>query len=527
MKGAAMHRAPDRLQWLANTLIALTLSPTLLSADSLHAQRASASNQPVVGQQADDTITLYRGQSRVIRPPWPAEQVSITDPNIANVEVLAPRRVQVQGQKPGKTDITITGGENQVWRRQVDVGDDVRHVDARMQALFPAAELDVSQVDDLMIIQGRLPRAEQAQQLHQFLDATGQKYVDMTRIAGQQQVQLQVRVAEVSRRALRTLGINTFAGGSDVFGGVQVGSETGPLAPINIGLPQGASAEGGASFQFLEDTGVPTAATVFAGFPSADLQTFIRALEENQYLRLLAEPNLVAMSGEQASFLAGGEFPIPVVQGTDGNTSISIEFKEFGVRLRFRPVVLGEGTIRLHVQPEVSELSNVGAVEIQGFQVPSLLSRRAETTVELKSGQTFGIAGLIDRSTSARLSEMPGLGRLPVLGTLFRSVSYRQEQTELVVMVTANLVEPISTAEQLPAPGDLHRDPTGWELYLEGRIQGKNPPRLSPKQKKRMRELGFDRLHGPGAWASYGQRSTVASDAPDARNASTNTGKDQ
>ena len=206
----------------------------------------------------------------------------------------------------------------------------------------------------------------------------------------------------------------------------------------------------------------------------------MQALAENQYLRVLAEPSLVALSGEEANFLAGGEFPIPVVQGagvSTSGTSLSIEYKKFGVQLKFRPTVAGDGTIRLHVAPEVSELSNIGAIVLQGFSIPGLLTRRAETTVELKSGQTFGMAGLISQSTQARSSRVPGLGDLPVLGALFRSVRYQQGDTELVVLVTASLVEPLSLAERPPVPAEFHVVPNDWEVYSLGRVEGRGPAR--------------------------------------------------
>jgi pilus assembly protein CpaC len=236
---------------------------------------------------------------------------------------------------------------------------------------------------------------------------------------------------------------------------------------------------------------------------------FIQALEENQYLQLLAEPNLVALSGEVASFLAGGEFPIPVVQSTAANAAVSIEYKEFGVRLAFRPTVLGDGKIKLHVLPEVSELSDVGAVVIQGFRIPAVMTRRVETTVELASGQTFGLAGLISRSTSARTSKVPGLGDLPVLGALFRSVRYARNETELIVLVTASLVEPTS-AGMPPVPGDDLRPPGAWELYALGRIEGQAPARLHQTHGEHLKEIGLDGLRGPGAWASYPRQPPTA-----------------
>ncbi|MHC4418436.1 MAG: type II and III secretion system protein family protein, partial [Planctomycetota bacterium] len=247
-----------------------------------------------------------------------------------------------------------------------------------------------------------------------------------------------------------------------------------------------------------------SAVTLLAGVPRANLEVFLQALAENQYLRLLANPTLVALSGEDASFLAGGEYPIPVVQNSGGGgTSISVEYQEYGIRLNFRPIVLGDGSIRLYMAPEVSELTNVGAVTIEGFSIPALVTRKMHTTLELKSGQTFAMAGLIKNKSEATNSRVPGLGDLPILGPLFRSVRYQTNETELVVLVTASLVEPMSLAKTPPLPGFLHEVPDDWELYLDGRIESQEPAKIHPDDAAWLKQNGLDHLLGPGAWDSY------------------------
>jgi pilus assembly protein CpaC len=242
---------------------------------------------------------------------------------------------------------------------------------------------------------------------------------------------------------------------------------------------------------------------------------YLQALAENRYVRLLAEPNLVAISGEQATFLVGGEFPVPIVQGSvvGGSSTVTVEYKEFGVRLNFRPQVLGQGRIRLEVAPEVSELSEIGALKQNGFTIPAIVTRRSNTTVELASGQSFALAGLLRSKDQARVSRVPGLGDLPVLGALFRSVRYEQDQTELVVMITAELVEPIEDGELLPLPGDMQTAPTDWELYMEGQVHGQ--ARLNGAG-ARLKLLGLDRLSGPGAWRRADEPRVTASDLPPA-----------
>jgi pilus assembly protein CpaC len=228
---------------------------------------------------------------------------------------------------------------------------------------------------------------------------------------------------------------------------------------------------------------------------------------DNNYVRILAEPSLVALSGEEASFLAGGEFPIPVPQSGGagaggGSTAITIEYKEFGVRLSFRPTVLGDGKIRLKIAPEVSELSDVGALAVPGTSstVPAIRTRRAETTVEMNSGQTFAMAGLLQNRVNASASKIPGMGQLPVIGALFRSVRYERNETELLVLATVELVEPLSIDQDRPVPGDQHIEPSDWELYSQGRLHGERKAPVSPSQSQTLKEMGLDDLRGPGAW---------------------------
>src|SRR5688500_8328029 len=312
-----------------------------------------------------------------------------------------------------------------------------------------------------MVISGQLLRAEQALQLRGFLAASKLNFLDMTSVAGLQQVQLKVRVAEVSRTVLRSLS-SDFAVTDGLRGAAVNNGGSGTYQPGDI------PAEAGEPF-FTR--ALPGGTTLF-GSGTADeylFEYFIQALADNQYLRLLAEPTLVAYSGEEASFLAGGEFPVPVVQTTGGDASsqISIEYREFGVRLRFKPLVQGDGTIRMLCEPEVSELSDVGAIEILGTRIPSLLTRRISTTFEMQTGQTFALAGLINRSNNARVQRIPGLGLLPIIGPLFRSVRYNENETELVVMVTASLVQPQAVnIDDIPLPRSAHRGPNGWESFL-------------------------------------------------------------
>jgi len=439
-------------------------------------------------------ITIIMGESIVVKAPWPTGRVAVTDPRIANVQVLTADQVLLQGVVIGSTDLILWSKVgNKIWQRKIYVSLDVAHHQKKLHEMFPSSTLELNQSGDVLIAKGLLRSANDVNSLHGYLNKVGVKYVDMTSVAGVQQVQLEVRVAEVSRTAIRALGFDIYNEGSDnFFGNYFFGSQPGSTsgrAGDELGLT-GLSA--------MEASPV----TVFAGFGN-DWRAFIQALAENQYLRVLANPTLVALSGEEASFLAGGEFPIPITQGTGGGTSVTIEYKSYGVGLVFRPVVLGDGTIQLKVAPEVSDLTSVGSVTLNNFVIKALVTRKFETTIELKSGQTFAMAGLIKRNDDAITSRVPGLGDLPILGALFRSVRYTRGETEMVVLVTASLVEPMNLAEAPPLPGFLDEEPSDWELYLEGRIEGRAPAKISPTDMKWLRQMGLDKLSGPGAWDSY------------------------
>jgi pilus assembly protein CpaC len=372
------------------------------------------------------------------------------------------------------------------------------------------SKLKLQDIGGIVAVRGRIPNVATGERLGAFMQSTGMKWVDLTEIGGLQQVQLRVRIAEASRLALRQLAVTAVAGGNTVFGGVQAPSSNGtPFQQVSI-APRPDAPVNDADFRF-RNTPVSTAATLFGGVTGADLEIYLRALTENRYIRLLAEPNLVAASGETATFLVGGEFPIPIVQGSvvGGGSTVTIEYKEFGIRLNFRPEVLGEGKLRLEVAPEVSELSEIGALNQNGFTVPSLVTRRSKSTVELGNGQSFAMAGLLRTLEQSTVAKVPVLGEIPVLGALFRSVRFEQQETELVVIVTAELVEPLDDAMSRPVPGDLHEAPSDWELFIEGRNSGA----VSVGHPlERLKSLGLEGVKGPGAWRRPDQARIAAAD---------------
>lgn len=470
---------PSRSASLGLGLLLLLAGPTL----AMPGARIDVSKP---GASQAKTITVFVGRSEHISLPWPAKGASVTDPTVADIQVLTPEILLVTGKAIGTTNILAWSETGQTLEAKVEVNSDLTRLKGELAALYPRCGLQVTQTQNAVVLSGLLERAEQADSMHRYLEAQNVNFVDMTSVAGVQQVQVQVRMAEVSRTAMRALGVNGIVNGTDAFAATNLDGSNASIGPT---------------------TTVSPSVTVFAGLTNGDLRLFLRALAENKYLRVLAEPNLVALSGSEASFLVGGEVPIPVAQSSGGNVSggITIQYKTYGITLTFRPTVLGDGGIRLEVFSEVSELDPSSGTTIQGITTPGFLTRRAQSTLELNSGQTFAMAGLLSEKTTAITSRLPVLGNLPILGVLFRSVQYQKGQTELLLLVTANLVEPVSDLTTPPLPGQTHVEPSDWELYVEGRSEGRIPPRVPAEDAEWMKKMGLDRLKGPGAWMSYGQ----------------------
>ncbi|UCF95253.1 MAG: type II and III secretion system protein family protein, partial [Desulfobacterales bacterium] len=286
------------------------------------------------------------------------------------------------------------------------------------------------------------------------------KVNNLLAVGGVHQVMLEVRVAEISRSTMKRLGINfTYQRGQDFA-----------ITRLSELTTQTVDKEG-----FINTVFAPSINALFRfGVNSATWTGFIDALKEDGLVKVLAEPTLITLSGKEAEFLAGGEFPVPVPQSGFANT-ITIEWKEFGVRLWFTPNVLDDGHINIKVAPEVSDLDFTTAVQFSGFIIPGLTTRRASTVVELADGQSFAIAGLLKDNVRDSLSKYPALGDIPILGTLFRSRDFQNERSELLIIVTPHLVKPLDMAKQ-PLPTDFYIEPNDMELYLEGMLEGREKP---------------------------------------------------
>jgi len=429
----------------------------LLSAVLLAAmlQVASAGEVEVI-PEAGAVLRLEASKGLLIRLDRAASAVFIADPEVADIQVKSPRLIYLSGKRSGETTLYAVDDEERVLANQrVLVEHDITKLRDSLRAMLPDSAIRVQSIDSNIVLTGmvRTPSdSEDARRLTAAITADPKKVINNLGVSAPAQVQLRVRVAEVSRDVLKTFGINweaTFQAGSFLFG-------------LATGNPILGAAAGGlfASRQ--------SGANAIAGRFSKgklDVNGLIDALDDQGLITVLAEPNLTAISGKAATFLAGGEFPI-IVPGQNNQTTV--DFKKFGVQLGFTPTIVGVDRISLHVAPEVSQLSNTGAVQIAGFQIPALTTRRAETTVELGSGQSFAIAGLMQNNITHDLNKFPGLGDVPVLGALFRSDRFQRNESELVIIVTPYLVRPVST--QLATPADGFVPPTDTDRLLRGEL---------------------------------------------------------
>jgi pilus assembly protein CpaC len=423
---------------------------------------------PAAGQGSAETIategtlTIELHKGRVIRLPRPAATVFVADPEIADVQAQSPSIVYLFGRRAGETSLYAVDENDQLLlRTHVVVQHNLSGLHEAIQQLLPTSRVEVASVNGSIVLTGQVDNPIQAQELRELAERyLGDKETLLNRVQvdAPTQVHLRVRVAEVSRDVLKQFGIN-----------LEAFLKTGDFA---FGLVSGRAVTNAAG-SFLRDAGGANSA--FGNFSSGNdsVNAAIDALAEEGLVNVLAEPNLTALSGETASFLAGGEFPIPVDNGTNG---LSIEFKDFGISLAFTPTVLSADRISLKVRPEVSDLSEKGSITINGLVIPGLATRRAETTVELGSGQSFAIGGLMSSDIQTRLSKYPGLGDLPVLGVLFRSQRFQSNETELVIIVTPYLVRPVD-APVMASPTDGYRAPSDIERILEGRLHS---ARLQP-----------------------------------------------
>jgi pilus assembly protein CpaC len=392
--------------------------------------------------------------------------VFVANDGIADVQVRSSTQLYVFGKSAGETTVYATDKAGRtVYAANVRVGTNIGSVGEMLRLAMPEASIQATPMNNLVLLTGTVGSPDdvsEAQRLVQAYVGAGTQVVSRIRSATPLQVTLKVKIAEVSRSLVRQMGVNLLS--SDATSGFK----TGILQGSGIFLPEPGSDAKGAGSVIRSAIGSTFSAS--GKLFGLDLLATLDLAESDGLVSTLAEPNLTALSGETASFLAGGEYPIPVSQGNGG---ISIEYKSYGVGLAFTPVVLADGRISMRVRPEVSELSAEGSVRINGTTVPALTTRRAETTIELGSGQSMMIAGLLRNSNTNNVDKAPFLGDLPILGALFRSTKYKRAETELVVIVTPYLVRPVSG--QLALPTDGYRAPNAGEMIFGGHTYKRRP----------------------------------------------------
>jgi pilus assembly protein CpaC len=393
-------------------------------------------------QSALPAIEMTAGSSRVIDCPSDLLRISTSDPAVVDTVAASKREVLLQAKGPGQATVGVWSKDGQRAFYTVAVGPDLEPIRKLVRQAFPGEGIELHGVKDALALTGRASSQLVAERAAALLAPFAKGVVNNLTVAPplvEKQVLLRVRFAELNRTAGSSFGGSLIStGGGNTIGRVTTGDYSGSQ-PDKISSTE-------AKFSITD------ALNIFAFRPDLNLAAFIQALRTQGVLQMLAEPNLVTTNGKEASFLVGGEYPVPVVQGGSASNSISIVFKEFGIRLTFKPEITGNNTIRMHVKPEVSALDPANGVTLSGFTIPALATRRMETDVELAEGQSFAIAGLLDDRLTETLSKMPGLASIPLLGHLFKSRTGEKAQTELVVIVTPTVTDPIEAAKALPEP---------------------------------------------------------------------------
>ncbi len=400
------------------------------------------------------------GETKILVSKKPIKRIFISEPSIAKHKMFesSSKEIFITGKSPGITTLAF-------WHKGNGIGNiytlvveyDLAKLKQKLHSMFPQEkELKVIATHDSITLSGRVSNAANLSEILAVTQsyAKKDKVNNLVEVGGVHQVMLEVRVAEMSRNLIRKLGVN--------------------LAYLDVGGSHEHLIT--TDFSNLLDTPIDNVARGLFNFQGGDwtLTGLIDVLKTEGMVQVLAEPTLIALNGQTANFLAGGEFPVPVDESDDiGGGGIEIEWKEFGVGLSFTPRVLNENKINLKVQPEVSQLDFSSGIQVGGVQVPGLTTRRASTTVELGDGQSFAIAGLLQNDIQDRINKFPWLGDIPVLGNLFKSRSYQQDETELVIVATPHLVKPIDAAEQT-LPTDYYREPTDKEFYILGMMQGRD-----------------------------------------------------
>lgn len=470
----------NRRARLGNTVAAMALALAALGA-AAPAQAAQPAAYASGTYRPSNHVQLSTGEGQMVNVSRSVASVWTSNPKVADVYVNGTRQLNVFGKDAGEATVIATAADGSiVYGANVRVSQNLTSVNEVVRQALPDSNIQVTTVGQVAVLNGTVASPDDATMAQQVVRAVlnpGLKEgdpllvvpVNRLKVATPLQVTLKVRVAEINRSMLKQMGVNLLT--SDPTSGFKFGISQGQ----GIFLPAPDETDPKVVPKVLRSI----IGSTFSGSGKLfglDVLSSLDIAAKDGFVTLLAEPNLTALSGETASFLAGGEFPIPVSSGLG---SIAIEYKQYGVGLSFTPIVFDDGRISMRVRPEVSELSQEGAITLNGFNVPALLTRRAETTVELGSGQSFMIAGLLRNSATNDINKAPFLGDLPILGALFRSTQFKKQETELVVIVTPYLARPVSA--QMAAPTDGYRVPDDAQRDFLGQIYNGNVRAKSPE----------------------------------------------
>ena len=433
--------------------LSLAVSPIALSS-------AQADNLRVVRQATEATLSVPMNRAVVVESDTPFAELSIANPAIADISSLSDRTIYVRGKAPGLTTLTLLDANGRlITNVNVRVAADISEFKERLRQILPGEKIEVRTAYDGIVLSGGVSSSARLQRALDLAERYAEGRVsNLMSVGGVQQVMLKVRFAEMNRSVSKSLSSSLALNGSIFSGDVGVNGGTGTTNSSG-----GVSNSLGGSIPGTNEN----AGAILFGFNAGNTQVglMIDALETKGVVRTLAEPNLVALSGQEAKFLAGGEYPVPVSQD---NGVITIEFKPFGIELNFIPRVVDKDLINLELEAAVSAIDPTNGFAVNGFEIDAFSRRETSTTVEMRDGESFAIAGLLEDNFDDNSSQLPWLGDVPILGTLFRSASYQRNQTELVIIITAHLVSPVR-GDVLALPTDRIKPPTEKDLFLYGR----------------------------------------------------------
>jgi pilus assembly protein CpaC len=436
-------------------------------------------------------MTLEAGQNRLLILSEQIARVAVADPSVADLKVVTPTQVLLTAKGPGTTDLTIWNRSDQPLVISLQVARSVEALKRQLRELFPKENVSVSAAGDLVVLTGEVSDLRVPERMAEVARLHAKQVANLVSVSGTHQVQLEVRFAEVSRSGLKAIGMNFFG---QTKNGQQLGGQVGPSNTLGAFLNGQlyVPGTGGVPAQPPFFPAQPFGQSFQLFFGSASPFPFnvtLALLEESGLAKVLAEPTLVTLSGQEAKFLAGGEIPVPLSSALG---QVSVAWKKFGIQLAFTPTVLDEGTINLKLAAEVSDIDATSGIQAAGIFIPGLISRQAEATLRMGDGQSFAVAGLMSDKVRSTIDQVPWLGSLPIVGALFRSSNYKRQETELLVVVTAHLVKPVAPHLGPALPTDFEGgEPDSFSFYFLGSDQVGGPKQDARSKRGTSGATGF------------------------------------